>query len=343
MKHKSALAKVLLISLLLLSIILTSQTTGSNAVYAKGGNPHKLPRSTPTPTPTLSPTPTPMQTPTPTPMTSPNPISTSTTFGITTLGSLVNGFSTDKDASRFPLGVTGNVQSITVYFGTSGFNAKTAVYSDQNGAPGSLITQSSSQYVSSSGWNTFPVPQTTLAVGNYWLTVVSDSPASFGSMTPASANTHAFEFTTYSGEFTSSFGTPTGYEATATSIYATYSTALSSTTPSPISTFATIGIYYDQACTNPVPSISWGTLSPGASQNQVLYIRNEGNTAVTLFKSTSNFNPSSFSNYLALNWDYANQSLSPGSVQKVTLTLTISSAITSIASYSLDTTITATG
>jgi outer membrane biosynthesis protein TonB len=102
-------------------------------------------------------------------------------------------------------------------------------------------------------------------------------------------------------------------------------------TPTPTPTIqptTTLGIYSDQACTNKVPSINWGTLTPGASQSQVIYVRNEGNTPATLTVALSNLTPSNLANYITLNWNYANQHLSAGSVQQITLALTVSSSIT---------------
>lgn len=104
-----------------------------------------------------------------------------------------------------------------------------------------------------------------------------------------------------------------------------------------------VGVYLDQACTNPVSSINWGTIDPGSNVNKVIYIRNEGNTVATLSMSTSNWNPSSASTYMTLTWDYNGQTVSVGQVVQVKFTLTTSSSITGITNFSFDITITATG
>ena len=139
---------------------------------------------------------------------------TTTTFGNTTVGGLTNFAGKDMDASRFQLSLNGDVQSLTVYFEKSGFNAKTAIYSDSNGAPGNLITQSSSQRISSTGWTTFAVPQKSLPAGYYWLTFVCDRSTATVRMTTTSDNSHNWKQVTYSNMFTSTFGTPSGTEAT---------------------------------------------------------------------------------------------------------------------------------
>jgi len=72
-----------------------------------------------------------------------------------------------KTQSRFQLTQNGVLQSITTYFTSVGFNAKAAIYTDNNGAPSNLITQSSTQTITTSGWQTFtvhkaPSPQDTI-------------------------------------------------------------------------------------------------------------------------------------------------------------------------------------
>ena len=152
-------------------------------------------------------------------------------FGNTSIGTITNYFRTDKDASRFELAQGGLLQSITVYFQTFGFNAKAAIYADDFGEPFTLIAQSSSQVVTASGWKTFSIPQSSLNAGFYWLCVISDSSASLGAMASTSSNAHSWKFGSYLGEFSSTFGTPGGYEKTVTSIYATC--LATSSTPAP--------------------------------------------------------------------------------------------------------------
>ena len=141
-------------------------------------------------------------------------------FGNKVIGTITNNITAEKDASRFQLTQNGVLLNIKVYFTNTGFNAKTAVYTDNNGEPSMLVAQSNSQEISISGWQTFPVPQSSLTAGYYWLCVVSSN-ASFGVMSATASNTHAWKTTPYSGEYTSTFGTPNGYEKTVTSIYAT--------------------------------------------------------------------------------------------------------------------------
>lgn len=104
-----------------------------------------------------------------------------------------------------------------------------------------------------------------------------------------------------------------------------------------------VGIYWDAACTNATSSINWGILDPGSNKTVAAYVRNEGNAVVTLSKTTQNWIPSNASNYMSLNWNYANQALGVNQVLQVNLTLVILPAATGITSFSFDVTIIATG
>jgi hypothetical protein len=104
-----------------------------------------------------------------------------------------------------------------------------------------------------------------------------------------------------------------------------------------------VGIYQYQNCTSPISSFNWGMLNPGASINQTVYIRNEGNAPATLSMNMSNWNPSNASSYITLKWNYNGQTLNVNQVIQVTFTLSVSSSVTGITNFSFDTTITASG
>ncbi len=104
-----------------------------------------------------------------------------------------------------------------------------------------------------------------------------------------------------------------------------------------------VGIYWDSACADKVSSIDWGLLDPDSSKTVTVYIRNEGNSVVTLSKSTQNWNPSAASSYMTLNWNYKGQTLSVNQVLQIALTLVVSPDILEITSFSFDIMIAATG
>ena len=202
-------------------------------------------------------------------------------FGNTSIGTITNYFNTDKDASKFQLEQGGLLQSITAYFQTFGFNAKAAIYKDDFGEPSTLITQSASQAVTASGWITFSVPQSSLTSGFYWLSVISDSSASLGAMAPTSSNTHAWKFAPYLGEYSSTFGTPGGYEKTVTSIYAT----CIATSPAPTTTSA------PAPSPSPTPTLLPGSQIPAVTASASSYngITFAPLNAIDNIESTSNY------------------------------------------------------
>jgi len=100
-----------------------------------------------------------------------------------------------------------------------------------------------------------------------------------------------------------------------------------------------VGLYSDQACTTPVESIQWGLVEPGATANQTVYIRNEGDSNTTLTMTLSNWNPTNSSNYIGFNWDYTGQTLDISQVIQVRFTLFILENIQGITDFSFDVTI----
>jgi hypothetical protein len=100
-----------------------------------------------------------------------------------------------------------------------------------------------------------------------------------------------------------------------------------------------VGLYSDQVCITPVESIQWGLIEPGATANQTVYIRNEGDSNTTLTMTLSNWNPTNSSNYIGLNWDYTGQTLDISQVIQVRFTLFILENIQGITDFSFDVTI----
>ena len=118
-----------------------------------------------------------------------------------------------------------------------------------------------------------------------------------------------------------------------------------STTLSSVGTLKTIGVgvYWDSGLTNRTTAINWGTLDPGTQKSFTMYIRNEGNSPITLTRSASNWNPAAASNYLSLAWNYNGQTINAGASVQVTLTLTVSASITGVSNFTFDITIVGSG
>lgn len=103
-----------------------------------------------------------------------------------------------------------------------------------------------------------------------------------------------------------------------------------------------VGVYWDSACTNVTSSINWGMLSPGGSTSFTIYVKNEGNVAMKLSLVAQNWNPTNAPSYMTLSWNREGQTVNSGSVLSATLTLSVSSSISGITSFSLNIIITGT-
>lgn len=115
-----------------------------------------------------------------------------------------------------------------------------------------------------------------------------------------------------------------------------------SASPSPPPTVS-LGVYSDSACTQNLTSIDWGTLSPGGSVTRTIYVKNTGNTQITLSMTPANWNPASANGPITLTWNREGTTLSAGQSTSATLTLSVSSSISGITSFSVNIVISGTG
>ena len=105
---------------------------------------------------------------------------------------------------------------------------------------------------------------------------------------------------------------------------------------SAVETQQSIGVYWDQKCTQIVTSVNWGTLTPGQTKTVTFYVRNEGNSTILLVFSTANYNPSRASRYISLSTSTNNSKADANQTIKVTSTLKISSKISDMTDFSFD-------
>jgi len=103
-----------------------------------------------------------------------------------------------------------------------------------------------------------------------------------------------------------------------------------------------VDVYWDQACTNKTSAIDWGTLEPNVTRSVNVYVKNSGTAGVKLSMATGNWNPTAASNYISLSWNCTNYVLPQGQIVGARLTLSVSSAISGISTFSFDITITGT-
>jgi hypothetical protein len=121
--------------------------------------------------------------------------------------------------------------------------------------------------------------------------------------------------------------------------------ALSASQTVPITgTIATVNVeaYSDAACTQPVTTLNIGTVSPGSTATQTIYVKNTGNIPLTLTMATSDWNPTGADSYLSLSWNRQNTILAAGQSIQATLTLTVAADTGSITTFSVSATITGT-
>jgi len=102
-----------------------------------------------------------------------------------------------------------------------------------------------------------------------------------------------------------------------------------------------VGVYSNSACTNNVTSINWSSLEPGATANTTVYIKNRGNTRIMLNMTTSNWS-TGVNGKITLSWNCEGHLLDAGSVVQAVFTLSVSSTISGVTSFSFDITITGT-
>lgn len=95
-----------------------------------------------------------------------------------------------------------------------------------------------------------------------------------------------------------------------------------------------IGVYWDENCTMPVSSISWGNLSLGQEKSVIVYVRNDGNETLFLTEVALNWSPVQASQYLNFSWDITKRELPAGGTVSVAQTLQVFMNTTGISAFS---------
>jgi len=101
-----------------------------------------------------------------------------------------------------------------------------------------------------------------------------------------------------------------------------------------ITTSPNLGVYSDSGCTINMTSINWGSVGAGSSVTQTVYVKNTGTGSLTLGLSTSNWNPSIASTYLSITWNQQGTQLAAGQQATAVVTLTVSSSVTGVTTFS---------
>ncbi len=132
---------------------------------------------------------------------------------------------------------------------------------------------------------------------------------------------------------------------TAIALTATTAAVLSTNQTVPLNgsiTAVNLAVYSDSACTQTVTSLNVGTLNPGATATQTVYVKNTGNVPETLTMTTANWNPTNASTSLTLSWNRQSYVLPAGQSIQATLTLTAASNTNGLTTFSCDVTLTGT-
>ncbi len=103
-----------------------------------------------------------------------------------------------------------------------------------------------------------------------------------------------------------------------------------------------LGVYSDSQCTQPATALNVGTLNPGGTATQTVYIKNTGNIPETLTITTNNWTPSGAGSSLTLTWNRQSTVLNAGSSIQAILTLTAASNTGSLTTFSCSVTLTGT-
>jgi hypothetical protein len=103
-----------------------------------------------------------------------------------------------------------------------------------------------------------------------------------------------------------------------------------------------VGVYSDSACTQTVTALNVGTLNPGGTATQTVYVKNTGTIAETLTMTANNWTPTNAPTYLTLSWNRENTVLNAGASIQATLTLTAASNTGILTTFSCDVTLTGT-
>ena len=106
---------------------------------------------------------------------------------------------------------------------------------------------------------------------------------------------------------------------------------------------ANLGVYSDNACTQSLTSINWGTLEPGGSVARTIYVKNIGTVPLTLNLAVSNWAPTTSNTYLTVTWNHENYALGVGNSVSVIITMTASASAGSLTTFSVDIVVTGTG
>jgi hypothetical protein len=97
-----------------------------------------------------------------------------------------------------------------------------------------------------------------------------------------------------------------------------------------------LGLYSNSGCTTRLSFIDWGTITPGNNQTRTVYVKNTGTgTSLNLGISTNSWTPSTANGPITISWDKEGKRIAPGQSTTVVITLTSSSSIVEVTTFSV--------
>ena len=84
-----------------------------------------------------------------------------------------------------------------------------------------------------------------------------------------------------------------------------------------------IDIYSNYECTNVLTNVEWGEIEAGESSSSTIYVKNNGDTSVTLSLTTENWSSNTAQDNMNLSWDFDGNPVQSGEVVEVTLSLSV--------------------
>lgn len=108
-------------------------------------------------------------------------------------------------------------------------------------------------------------------------------------------------------------------------------------------TAVNVGVFSDSYCTQTLTSIDWGTISPGNSVTKTVYVKNTGNAQITLSMTKASWNPAGANGPVTVTWNREGTVLNSEASIAAILTLSVSSGISGISTFSVNIVVTGTG
>jgi hypothetical protein len=94
-----------------------------------------------------------------------------------------------------------------------------------------------------------------------------------------------------------------------------------------------LAVYSDISCTQPLTSITWGTILSGGSVEKTIFVKNSGSAPLTLSLSTSNWNPLNAAQSITITWNKENAVLGSGQSNAAKITLAVAYSVSGISDF----------